>query len=182
MEREDKAQGSCCCCSWCCCSLVWHNRCLAAPARRDYREENWLQRKTDFAWLQGNTVQGFCKTILITAVSYILLWQRILGTSSPAACRLMWQGWMFAHWKCQQTRNVWLLILFSFLHIHVFFIPLGWSHVTSLATGKRHVGGDDVLAKFQFKLYAKGHFHNTSCHFTTSMLGSVNVSIVKIPL
>lgn len=89
----------------------------------------------------------------------------------------MWKGWIFARWKCQQTRNVWLLIL---LPSHTCFLHTsGWSHAEFISNWqKTETGTVDVLAKFHFKLYAKVYFHNT----IHTMMRSVNVSIVKIPL
>lgn len=50
----------------------------------------------------------------------------------------MCQGWIFTHGKCQQTRNVWLLILFPshtrFLH------TTGWSHADFIGNWQKTHG------------------------------------------
>lgn len=51
----------------------------------------------------------------------------------------MRQGYIFDHWKCQQTRNVWLLILFS-SHIR-FLYTTGWSHADFLGNWQKTRGG-----------------------------------------
>lgn len=120
VEREEKAQVSCCCCSSCHCSLS-STAGVSQPMPGETKGKRTGSRaKQTLHDSRAIQLQCFCKTFLVTAASYILLWKRILGTSSPAPIALH-AGW------CDKA--AYLLVEnvnkqemsgyeFSFLHIH----------------------------------------------------------------
>lgn len=133
---------SCCCCSSCHCSLS-STAGVSQPMPGETKgKRTGCRAKQTLHDSRAIQLQCFCKTFLVTAASYILLWQRILGTSSPAPIALHAGRCDKAAYLLVENVNKQEMsgYEFSFLHIHVFFIPLAGAMLTSAAAGKRHMG------------------------------------------